>query len=102
MSRDIFVKVMRAGVQVAGATNVYVQLDNMSQQESAFYGGAAPYQRFQAYTLVTLDMRQSDLLIDLNNIDPKTNTNTQYRVINIPEFYPDGHGEIVCDLMRGT
>lgn len=102
MSRDIFVKAMRGGVQVSGAGNVYLQLDNMSQQEAAYYGGAAPYQRFMAYSLAPYDLRQSDLLVDLNNIDPKTNASTQYRVINIPEAFPDAHMELVCDLMRGT
>lgn len=102
MSKDIFVKAQRAGVQIAGATNVYIQLDNMSQQEAAYYGGAAPYQRFMAYTLAVYDLRQSDLLVDLSNIDPKTSTNTKYRIINIPEFFPDMHGELVVDLYRGT
>ncbi|SRR5712692_3603497 len=103
MSSDIYVKVSRAGVPVYGAQNVYLQKDNMSVQEASYYGGASPYERFQMYTLAIYDIRQLDLLIDLNNIDPKTNTYYHYRVINIPENFPmDGHMEIVCDLVRGS
>ena len=102
MSKDIFVNIQRPGASSPVYSNVYVQLDNLSVQEASYYGGAAPYQRFQAYTLANLDLRQSDLLIDRNNIDPKTSTNTHYRIINIPENFPDGHCELVVDLMRGT
>lgn len=102
MSKDIFVKVERGGSLVAGETNIFVQLDNMSVQEASYYQGASPYERFQAYTLSTYDIRQLDLLVDLNNIDPKTGTYYRYRTISIPEFFPDGHGELVVDLVRGT
>lgn len=103
MSSDIYVKVQRAGSPVSGAQNVYLQKDNMSVQEASYYGGASPYERFQMYSLAIYDIRQLDLLIDLNNIDPKTNTYYHYRAINIPEPFPmDGHMEIVVDLVRGT
>lgn len=103
MSADINVKVTRAGSPVSGAQNVYLQKDSLSVQEASYYGGAQPYERFQMYTLAIYDIRQLDLLIDLNNIDPKTNTYYHYRTINIPEPFPmDGHMEIVCDLVRGT
>lgn len=103
MSKDIWVKVERAGVQVYNLTNLYIQLDNMSVQESSYYGGAQPYERFQAYTLAIYDIQQFDLLIDNTNINPKTKTNYQYRVISIPEPFPlDTHMELVVDLIRGT
>lgn len=100
MSRDIYVKVQRAGVQVY--PKVYLQLDNLSVQEASYYGGVAPYQRFQCYALTILDLRQGDLLVDLSNVNPVTGTNTQYRIINIPEPFPDSHMELVVDLVRGT
>jgi hypothetical protein len=100
MSKDIYVDVKRAGTTIY--SNVYMQLDTMSQQEAAYYGGTEPYERFNAYALSLYDIRQTDLLVDRNNTDPKTSTNYQYRIINIPEFFLDQHGEIVCDLIRGT
>ena len=99
MSRDIYVKVQRAGVQVY--PKVYLQLDNMSNQEAAYYQGAAPYFRYWGFSLTNLDIRLSDLCIDLNNVDPKTNALTQYRVINDPEPFPDNHMEIALDRMVG-
>lgn len=83
-------------------SNVYMQLDNMSDQESAYYGGEAPYERYMAYPLSQYILGQSYTLIDRNNIDPKTGTNYRYRIINIPRPFPDNHEEIVCDLIRGT
>lgn len=100
VSSDLYVKVMRAGIQIH--PNVYLQRDNMSQQEAAYYGGASPYMRYMGYMLQNLDIRQSDLLVDLHNIDPKTNALTQYRVINDPEPFPDSHLEIVIDKVRGV
>ncbi|GAC1665354.1 MAG: hypothetical protein PVS3B3_36860 [Ktedonobacteraceae bacterium] len=99
MSSDIYVKVQRAGTQIYA--NVYMQKDNMSAQESSYYGGVAPYMRYQLFTLSNLDIRQQDLLVDNNNIDPITSTNIHYRVINAPENFLDGHCEIVADLVRG-
>ena len=83
-------------------SNVYMQLDNMTDQEAAYYGGVAPYERYMAYPLSQYIIGQSYSLIDRNNIDPKTNKNYIYRVINIPRPFPDNHEEIVCDLVRGT
>jgi hypothetical protein len=100
MSRDIYVKVQRAGVQVY--PKVYLQLDNMSNQEATYYGGIAPYMRYWGFPLSNLDIRQGDLCTDLFNIDPRTNALTQYRVINDPEPFPDNHMEIALDKMRGT
>jgi hypothetical protein len=100
MSRDIYAKVVRAGTQIYA--NEYFQVDNMGPQEAAYYGGASPYMRYQMYALANLDIRQSDLIIDNTNIDPKTNELTQYRVISSPEPFPDSHMEIVSDLYRGT
>ena len=100
MSKDIFVSSKRAGSTVI--SSLYLQLDNMSQVEAAYYGGAAPYFRYAAYALQNYDVRQGDLLVDLNNIDPKTSAHTQYRVINDPEPFPDEHLELVVDRVRGN
>jgi len=100
MSSDIVVKVLRAGTVIY--PNVSMQKDNMSQQEAAYYGGAAPYQRYAMYPLANLTILQQDLLVDLHNADPKTDTFAQYRVINDPEPFPDNHMELVVDKVRGT
>lgn len=102
MSSDIFVNVQRASASTPAISNVYMQLDNLPQQESLYYEGVAPVERFTGYTLGVYDIRQTDILTDTKNIDPKTGTNYQYRVTSIPEFFPDGHGEITLDLLRGT
>lgn len=102
MRTDFTLNVNRAGNAVW--TGVPAQIDYMGQVEAAYYGGAAPYLRYKIFT-TTLPYEgviQGDLLIDQVNIDPFTRTNTQYRVINDPRFYPDGHHEIVADKVRGT
>lgn len=100
MSRDIYVQVQRAGVQKYAS--IYAQLDNLSQQEASYFGGAAPYERFDFYTLGNYDIRQFDLLINLNDIDPLTTAYFQYRVISIPEPFPDNHIELIVDIYRGN
>lgn len=102
MSTDIYVTVKRGGSAVTTIPAFHIQLDNMSQAEAAYYGGAAPYQRYAAYATVIYDLRQEDLLVDTKNIDPKTNVLKQYRVINDPESFPDTHMEMVVDRVRGT
>lgn len=102
MSSDIFVTVNRAKAPVAGIPAIPVQIDTMSQQEAAYYGGAAPYFRYNIFTHALYDIRYEDLLIDTVNIDPKTSTFKQYRVINDPESFFDQHMEIVADRIVGT
>lgn len=102
MSTDAYVTVKRGGSPVNTIPAFYVQIDNMSQQEASYFGGSAPYQRYAIYSLVVYDIRQEDLLVDTVNIDPKTSTYKQYRVINDPEAFPDGHVEFVVDRVRGT
>lgn len=95
--------VKRAGSLVTSIPAFPAQVDLMSQSEAAYYGGAAPFQRFSIHTTGTYDIRQEDLLIDLQHIDPKTNQPKQYRVINDPgteQFL--SHNEIVADRYRGT
>lgn len=100
MSQDIVVQVKRAGLLIYA--KVAMQLDDMSQAEASYYGGVAPYQRYNGYILANLDIRQGDLLIDLKNIDPRTAGPIQYRVIESPENFPDQHTELTVDLVRGT
>lgn len=105
MSDDIIVNASRNTNQLSNAQSLALQLDNMSQQEAAYYGGAGPYQRFYGYfTFLStqVQLRQNDLLVDLYNQDPNTNYHKQYRIINIPERFPDNHVELVLDLIRGT
>lgn len=101
MSTDAYVTVKRGGVAINTLPAFPVQIDNMSQQEAAYYGGAAPYQRYSIYSTVVYDIRQEDLLVDTLNINPKTGALKQYRVINDPEAFPDLHMEFIVDLVRG-
>ena len=102
MLSDYTLTVARAGLQMF--TNVPAQIDHLSQNEAAYYGGAAPYLRYKVFftTLPFNSVQQGDLLIDQVNIDPFTQTNTHYRVINDPKFLPDGHAEMITDKVRGT
>lgn len=102
MSKDIYVQWYRANA-VQSPNSIAVRLDNMSMQEAAYYGGVAPYFRFYGFVRTTVyAFLYQDLLIDIKNIDPKTNALTRYRIINIPESFPDGHYEIVLDQVIGT
>jgi hypothetical protein len=64
MSRDITVNIQRAGGTTHVYSNVAMQLDTMSQTESAYYGGTAPYRRFTDLSWQTWisDMRISLLM----------------------------------------
>lgn len=101
MSRDIYVNVTRVGATTPALTNIYMQLDNTPVSELLYYEGVGPVERFTAYTLWTYDIRQTDIITDTTNIDSKTGKNFQYRIITIPEPFPDGHMEMECDLLRG-
>jgi hypothetical protein len=102
MSKDIFAQWFRAGVQQTPKA-IQVRLDNMSMQEAAYYGGAQPYFRYYGIVRTTVyAFLYQDLLIDIKNIDPKTNALTRYRIINIPEPFPDNHYELVLDQAVGT
>jgi hypothetical protein len=101
MSRDIYVDVQRANASIPAVTNVYMQLDNLPLSEVLYYEGVAPVERFTAYTLAVYDIRQTDIVTDRTNIDPVTGTNYRYRIITIPEAFPDQHMEMNVDLLRG-
>lgn len=102
MSKDISVNWSRAGVQQTNDI-IPMQVDHMSMQESAYYGGVAPYFRFNGYINTTqYAILYRDLLIDTTNIDPTTNQLTQYRVIAPPEFFVDGHVELILDRVVGS
>lgn len=102
MSKDIFVNVQRVNASSPAISNVYMQLDNLPLSEVLYYEGVAPVERFTAYTLGVYDIRQTDILIDTTNIDPVTATNYRYRVITVPEPFPDQHMEMDVDLFRGS
>jgi hypothetical protein len=102
MSKDIYVNVQRVNATDPALSNVYMQLDNLPLSEVLYYEGVAPVEPFAAYTLGIYDIRQTDILIDTANIDPATNANYRYRVISVPEPFPDFHMELNLDLLRGS
>lgn len=94
MSIDAHVTVQRGGTPVY--TGVPVQLDKLSQQEAADYGGAAPYERFDVFSLAgNVTILQKDLLIDQT-------TGVHYRILLDGEPFPDYHWEAIADKMRVT
>ncbi len=102
MSKDITITWYRAGVQQSQKA-IAVRLDNMSMTEAAYYGGVAPYFRFYGIVRTTIyAFLYQDLLIDIKNVDPKTNALTRYRILNIPEPFPNNHYELVLDQAVGT
>ncbi len=101
MSKDVYVNVQRVGASTPAINNVYMQLDNLPIADMLYYEGVAPVERFEAYTLWTYDIRQTDILIDTTQRDVVTGTSYHYRVISIPETFPDQHMELECDLIRG-
>lgn len=101
MSKDIWVNVQRVDAPSPAISNVYMQLDNVPVSEVLYYEGVAHVEHFSAYTLGIYDIRQTDILTDTTNIDPVTTTNYRYRVITIPEPFPDQHMELTVSLLRG-
>lgn len=104
---DIFqndvLTVKRAGVIVSSIPPFGAQVDLMSQVEASYYGGTEPYFRYTIYSHGVYAVQQEDLLVSTQQIDPKTSTYKQYRVINDPatEQFTD-HVEIVADRYRGS
>lgn len=101
------VTITRASVPVNITPNPTVQIDTMSQEEASYYGGTGQHFRYDIYMqplspMVPYDIRFHDLLTDTTNIDPLTNNLMDYRVINVPEPFSDGHLEIVGDHKVGT
>jgi len=91
---------IRAGVTLR--TDIIAQIENMSQQEAAYYGGAAPYLRYWIFPQAIYDIQFQDQLTDPFNADPKTASGyREYNVINDPEPFPDFHMELVADRVRG-
>lgn len=102
MSKDIHVTWSRAGTQLSPDL-IPMQLDNMSAQVASYYGGAAPYFRFNGYVNTSqYPFLYQDLLTDAFNTDPKTQQLTRYRIINDPELFVDNHYELVLDRVLGT
>jgi hypothetical protein len=102
MYPNVTMRVTRAGVQTYAS--LAMQLETMSQQQAAYWGGAEPYFRFLGILDGLFDIRPRDLGTDLANTDPETGANKQYRVINTPDddLFVDGHMELVLDRVRGT
>lgn len=103
MSEDITVTHKRNGIPLKAG--IALQLDNRESVEQNYYTGAQPIFRFDGYVLgpKSLGFRQSDLLVDLNDIDPITNIATEYRIVNLPEFFSmDQHWELLLDWNRGS
>jgi hypothetical protein len=75
----------------------------MGIQEAAAFGGVEPYFRFYGFVrTVVYPFLYQDLLIDIKNVDPKTNALTRYRIINMPELFPDNHFEIALEQAVGV
>lgn len=100
-SGDIMATVLRGGTQQI-TQHLYVQLDLMSQKEASYHGGEAPYMRYAGYALTAVAMQYRDLLQDEANTDPLSGAKRRYRVISDPEYFPDGHVELVLDRVLGT
>lgn len=101
MSQDIYVNYQRVnGSTPINNTPIHVQLDNREVSEVLYYEGVAPIERFDAYVYGVYSILQTDILTDTKNIDPVTQKNAQYRVINISEPFPDFHMELIVDLLR--
>lgn len=106
MSKDIKFQWYRGGsdnAHLQSPDRIPMQVDNMSPMEASYYSGVQPYLAYTGYVNTThYDLEYQDLLIDTKNIDPKTGTNTRYRIIGDVETFPDHHCEIPLARMIGT
>lgn len=104
MSEYIFANVTRANMLISPMP-IEVQLDLMTPQQAAAYGGASagegPYFRYKGITWDSVSFAQGDLLTDIVNTDPLTGTFKKYRIIGKPDPYPDGHTQIAVDEVVG-
>ena len=107
MSKYIYANIRHVNDKVSYVTNVYMQLDNLPVPETLYYEGVSPVERYAGYITGIYDAWQTDIVTEMSNADPRissvdpvTNTNYQYRVISIPESFPDSHMELVADLYR--
>lgn len=102
MTKYITVNVTHANASFPALTGIDLQLDNLPMSETLYYEGDTPIERFMAYTQWIYDIRQNDVFMDTKNVDPVTNTNYRYRVIDIPEPSPMQNMRMTCDLLRGS
>jgi len=104
MSVYVSVNFTRAATPL-NASPIWIQLDLMTQQQAAAYGGAsageAPYFRYKGFLPSLVVLAQGDLCTDTINIDPLTGTFKKYRLIGDPNPFPNGHTEIVVDRYIG-
>lgn len=107
MARDIRVQWYRGGSDVAHLQSpdiIPMQLDLMSEAEAAYYGGSQPYFRYHGFVNTRqYNFLYRDLLIDVDNADPLTNGNAQYRIINHPKDSTlSGYRRFALDKVVGT
>lgn len=102
MKKYITVNVQRVNNATIVVSGVNVQLDNFPITEIPYYEGVTRTEPFLGIIFNIYDIRQTDILTDTVNIDPVTNTNYQYRVIDIPAEFPDMHMEVKIDIFRGS
>lgn len=101
------VTVSRGGIPVALFPDVPVQIDTMSMHEATYWGATASHFVYNIYVqpaspLVPYGIQFRDLLIDTAATDPVSGGPMDYRVIDFPEAFLDGHLEIVADHIVGT
>lgn len=106
------VTISRGGNPVVVSPNPTVQIDTFSPHEEEYraqftYQGTAPHIRYLIYVqplapMVPYDIRYRDLLTDTVNIDQSTGNLMDYRVVDFPESFSDGHLEVVADHKIGT
>lgn len=106
------VTISRVNIPVNVTPNPAVQIDTVSPQEAEYHAryqfeGTAPHFRYAIYVQqfspgVPYDIRFRDLLTDTVNTDPATGLLMDYRVVNFPEAFSDGHLELIADHKVGT
>ena len=100
--RDTTTTIQRAKATIR--TGLPVEIQNMSYQTAKENGQQSQYDAFWIRTTGggTVDVRRGDLLIDEIEIDPLTNTNTQYRVFGRPKSYGASVTTIPAEQIIGT
>lgn len=107
MSRDITIQWYRGGSTsqyLQSPDLIPMQIDDLSDEEAARYGGSEPFFRFKGFiNTLAYPIRYRDLLINPNETDTITNLPIRYRVITEPRFRTmSNYTRMILEKVVGT
>lgn len=110
---DCFAAVYRDGTAVSGLGSVPMRIEFATDMEAKAEAGESPYYRYVGIVRQIIDLRQFDLLQNVQYCSPLTGALTAYldpasgnavtwQLVDKPETFLDGHLEFKADDVRAV